>query len=80
MKKCLLINYTAILITWSVEAQVTSYDLSSVPEPVKKDADVIKRFEEIVFEVTDIDRASYKVHKMLTVKNEKGKSALSFGT
>ena len=79
MKKCLLI-IMAVCFTWSLKAQVTSYDLSSVPEPVKKDADVIKRFEDIVFEVTDIDRASYKVHKMLTVKNEKGKSALSFAT
>jgi hypothetical protein len=79
LKKCLLI-ILALCSTWSLKAQVTSYDLSSVPEPVKKDADVIKRYEDIVFEVTDIDRASYKVHKMLTVQNEKGKSALSFAT
>lgn len=76
MKKCLLI-IPALCIAWSLKAQITSYDLSSVPEPVKKDADVIKRFEDIVFEVTDIDRSSYKVHNMVTVKNEKGKSALS---
>jgi hypothetical protein len=76
IKKRLLI-IPALCIAWSLQAQITSYDLSSVPEPVKKDADVIKRFEDIVFEVTDIDRSSYKVHKMVTVKNEKGKSALS---
>ncbi|HEX6430954.1 MAG TPA: DUF3857 and transglutaminase domain-containing protein [Niastella sp.] len=79
MKKCYLI-IMAFSIAWSLQAQVTSYDLSSVPEPVKKDADVIKRYEEIVFEVTDIDRASYKVHKMLTIRNEKGKSELSYST
>jgi transglutaminase-like putative cysteine protease len=63
---------------WSLRAQLASFDLSSVPDAVKKDADVIKRFEDIVFEVTDIDRASYKVHKMLTIQNEKGKSELLF--
>lgn len=77
MRKCLSI-ITALCITCSLQAQLTAYDLSSVPETVKKDADVIKRYEDIVFEVTDIDRASYTVHKIVTIKNEKGKSELAF--
>jgi hypothetical protein len=65
-------------MTCALQAQLTAYDLSSVPETVKKDADIIKRYEDIVLEVADIDKASYTVHKIVTVKNEKGKSALSF--
>ncbi|WP_207512827.1 DUF3857 domain-containing protein [Longitalea luteola] len=77
MTKCLSI-ITALCFTCSLQAQVTAYDLSSVPEIVKKDADVIKRYEDIVLEVTDIDRASYTVHKIVTIKNENGKSELAF--
>lgn len=77
MKKCLSI-IAALCSTWGLQAQIASFDLASVPETVKKDADVIKRLEDIVFEVTDIDRASYKVHKILTIQNEKGKSELLF--
>lgn len=77
MKKCLQ-TIAATLLGCCVHAQVTSFDLSTVPEPVKKDANIIKRYEDIVFEVTDIDRASLKVHKFLTVKNEKGKRDLNF--
>jgi hypothetical protein len=76
MKKCLLI--IAVLLQLGAYAQLTSYDLSTVPEVVKKDADVVKRYEDIVFEVTDIDKASMKVHRFLTVKDEKGKRDLNF--
>lgn len=78
MKKCLLI-LTSLCVTWSLKAQVTTlYALSSMPDIVKKDADIIKRYESIEFEVKDIDRSSYTVHQIVTVMNEKGKKALHF--
>ena len=77
MKKCLSL-ITAICAACSLQAQISPYALLSVPEPVKKDADIIKRLEEITFEVTDIDRSSLSVHQIITVMNEKGKSALHF--
>lgn len=78
MKKCLLI-VASLCITWSMRAQVTTlYALSSMPDIVKKDADIIKRYENIEFEVKDIDRSSYTVHQIVTVMNEKGKKALYF--
>jgi hypothetical protein len=78
MKKCLLI-VTSLCITWCMQAQVTTlYALSSMPDIVKKDADIIKRYENIEFEVKDIDRSSYTVHQIVTVMNEKGKKALHF--
>jgi hypothetical protein len=78
MKKCLLI-LTSLYVTCSLKAQVTTlYALSSMPDIVKKDADIIKRYENIEFEVKDIDRSSYTVHQIVTVMNEKGKKALHF--
>jgi hypothetical protein len=78
MKKCLLL-ITTLCITWALQAQVTTlYALSSMPDIVKKDADVIKRYENIEFEVKDIDRSSLTVHQIVTVMNEKGKDALHF--
>lgn len=43
-----------------------------------KNASVIKREEDILLEITDIDRYTYTVHKVLTVLNENGKGALAF--
>jgi hypothetical protein len=77
MKKCFSL-ITAICAACSVQAQISPYALLSVPETVKKDADIIKRLEEITFEVTDIDRSSMSVHQIITVMNEKGKKALHF--
>src|ERR1044072_4425723 len=78
MKKCLLIVAT-LFVTCSTQAQGTTlYALSSMPDIVKKDADIIKRYENIGFEVKDIDRSSYTVHQIVTVMNEKGKKALHF--
>src|ERR1044072_3259506 len=78
MKKCLLI-LASLFVTRGLQAQVTTlYALSSMPDIVKKDADIIKRYENIEFEVKDIDRSSYTVHQIITVMNEKGKSALHF--
>jgi hypothetical protein len=77
MKKCLSV-ITAVCAAWSLQAQITPYALLSIPEAVKKDADIVKRLEEITFEVTDIDRSSLSVHQVITVMNEKGKGALHF--
>ncbi|MBO9201824.1 MULTISPECIES: DUF3857 domain-containing protein [Niastella] len=77
MKKCLSV-LTAICAAWTLQAQISPYALLSIPETVKKDADIIKRLEEITFEVTDIDRSSLSVHQVITVMNEKGKRALHF--
>ena len=78
MQRLLILPGAALLFTTLANAQVISYNLATVPETVKKNASVIKRYENIVFEVTDIDRASLNVHKVLTVMNEEGKKALLF--
>lgn len=60
------------------KAQTPVYDAASIPESLKKNADVVKRFEQIDFEVKDIDKASYRVHQVYTVLNKDGASTLFF--
>lgn len=59
-------------------AQNISYVLSSVAEPVKKNAHYITRYENQVFQVTDIDKASLNVHRVVTVVDADGAAALQF--
>jgi len=77
MKKvfCLILCISLKLTAW---CQTISYDLSAIPDSIKKNADVIVQFEKQVFTVEDIDRASLSVHKIYTVTNEDGKRELSF--
>ncbi len=69
---------TFLCIIGSLQAQISPFALLPIPDTVKKDADIVKRLEEINFEVTDIDRSSLSVHQVITVMNEKGKNALHF--
>lgn len=59
-------------------AQVIKYDAASIPEKLRENAHVVKRFENITFEVKDVDRATYKVHRVLTVLDEFGAGELNF--
>ena len=61
-----------------VQGQAISYNLSAVPDSIKKDADVVMQYENKVFIVEDIDDATLKVQKIYTVTNEDGKDALEF--
>ncbi len=65
------------LITISSFAQTNASAVLSLNKPADQ-ASVIKKYENIVFEVSDVDRASLKVHQQLTVLNEHGKHALYF--
>ncbi|WEK34777.1 MAG: transglutaminase-like domain-containing protein [Candidatus Pseudobacter hemicellulosilyticus] len=59
-------------------AQAPGYDTASIPASLKQQADVVKRYERIIFEVTDIDRAHLTVHQVFTVLNHKGSDVLFF--
>lgn len=43
-----------------------------------KNASVLKNEENIVLEITDVDRFTYRVHQVLTILNERGKDELNF--
>src|SRR5512139_3770288 len=58
--------------------QLISYNLSGIPDSIKKDADVITQFETTIFTVEDIDDARLYVHSINTIVNEDGKEALDF--
>jgi len=78
MKKSGIYFISFLLLSFALKAQLISYNLSAVPETVKKNASVVKQFEEYVFTVDDIDKASLSVHTISTVVNEDGKDALDF--
>jgi Domain of Unknown Function with PDB structure (DUF3857) len=69
---CFLVNVLTVM------CQSPLFDLATVPENVKKSASVIKRSENIVFDVKDIDKAYLDVERTVTVVNENGKKELSF--
>lgn len=58
--------------------QLISYNLSGIPDSIKKDANVITQFETTIFTVEDIDDARLYVHSINTIVNEDGKEALDF--
>jgi hypothetical protein len=59
-------------------AQDMAYKAMTIPDSVRKNASVVKRYEKVEFEVKDIERATHKVHQIFTVLHENGKSALQF--
>ena len=56
----------------------TTYDVSGIPDSLKKGANVVTRLEDIQFEVSDIDKAHYSVHQVFTILNKLGDPALTF--
>lgn len=67
--------FTAVLSSF---AQNKIYDASSIPAELKKNAHSVIREEKLSFDVKSVNRATYKVHKVVTVLNENGKDELDF--
>ena len=55
-----------------------NYAVSSVPEQLLKDANVIKRMEDIRFEINNTGEAILKKKYALTIMNEKGDRHAAF--
>ena len=73
-----LAPFIAVCCVFQVNAQQIRYDAASIPAKLREKAHVVKRFENITFEVKDVDRAVYTVHRVLTVLDELGESELNF--
>lgn len=73
-----LIITVIILFPVYVHAQLPIYISDSVSSEVKKNAAVVKRFENIEFVVNKPDDATVEFHQVFTVLNEEGKSTLLF--
>lgn len=77
MKKILTFLILAIFTRGSY-AQVNVYSALTIPDSLKKDADIIIRDEYIKVSIKDKNTARYDVHQVITVLNEQGKKFLFF--
>lgn len=55
-----------------------NYSIAAIPETLRLNALVVRRYEKVLLEATDIDRASISYHRVITVLQEAGKSELVF--
>lgn len=67
-----------VICSASINSQAISYNLGTVPDSIKKNAEVVVQFENKIFTIQDIDEASLYVRKIYTVVNEDGKDELDF--
>ena len=76
--KTIMLSMFPVFLFFCVNAQNKIFDASLIPEVLKKNAYSVVREERIAFEVKAIDKATYKVHKVVTVLTENGKDELVF--
>ena len=67
----IIICFCFLLAVSSLKAE--EYPIAAISEELKKDANTIIRYEENIFTQTDINNATEKVVKVITILNEKGK-------
>jgi hypothetical protein len=67
-----------LLIAFCSCAQVDIYSALTIPDSLKKDADMVMREENIKLTIKDKNTARYEVHQVFTVMNEQAKKYLSF--
>ena len=65
-------------VCFGLFSQTVSYDLSTLPDSLKKNANVVVQFENYVFNVEDINNASLNARSIYTVVNDEGRYALRF--
>lgn len=75
MKKLLFI--AALFAVTELNAQI-NYAISAIPDSLKANVSVVKRYQKVQFEVNDIDRTSKKVHEIVSVFSESGRGELYF--
>jgi transglutaminase-like putative cysteine protease len=61
-----------LLTCFFAKASDIKYPVSSIPESLKKNANVVKRMEEIVFEIANLKEAVYRRKVAYTILNENG--------
>lgn len=77
MKK-IVVFLLAVICTLHCLAQAGIYSALTIPDSLKKEADVVVREEIIKFTIKDNNSARYEVHQVITVLNEQGKRYLDF--
>ena len=77
MKK-LLSLFLLTAIAFCSHAQLNIYAALTIPDSLRKDADVLIREENIKLSIKDKNTAKYEVHQVITILNEQAKRFLSF--
>ncbi|MBS1544768.1 MAG: DUF3857 domain-containing transglutaminase family protein [Bacteroidetes bacterium] len=72
-KACLL--FMGLLIGFESWSGANKYPVASIPDDLKKNANVVYREDQMTFTIPSRDRARQKTYVAITVLNEKGKSA-----
>jgi len=78
MKKILAQLFALLMFSNICMSQISVMSLLPVSESLKKGAHSVKREETITFEIKAIDKAYYKVHKLVTVLDESAENELYF--
>ncbi|MFN8252520.1 MAG: DUF3857 domain-containing protein [Ferruginibacter sp.] len=72
-----LILALSVLAAATVNAQ-PNYSVLTIPDSLRKNADVVTREESVKFIIKDINTARYEVHEVVTILNEAGSRYLNF--
>ena len=67
-----------ITITCCSHAQLNIYSAFTIPDSLRKDADMVMREENVKLSIKDKNTARYEVQQVFTVMNEQAKKYLSF--
>lgn len=67
-----------MFVVLQISAQTDIYSALTIPDSLKKDADIVVREESIKLLVKDKNAARYEVHQVITVMNEQAKKYLTF--
>ncbi len=78
MKKFYTAFIVLVVTTHFAIAQKPNYDIALIPGTMKQNAFSVIREEQIEFEVKAVDKAYYRVHKVVSVLSEAGKGELFF--
>jgi len=76
--KRILILPVLLVIAITAHAQMNIYSALTIPDSLKKDADLVIREEYIKVNVKDKNTAWHEVHQVVTVMNEQAKNFLFF--
>ena len=78
MKKLLTLFFFNGVVLCS-QAQLNIYSALTIPDSLKKDADMVVREETIKLSIKDKNTARYDVHRVFTIMNEQAKAYLNIG-
>lgn len=77
MKKTIIL-LLSLSVSLFIAAQTTNYAVFTIPDSLRKDADMVIRDERINVSIKDKNTAYYEVHRVFTILNEQAKDNLNF--